>query len=97
MAGSPRFAFQQCAEICPRRKRTSARRAAVCGRPTTTPKHTGLAQVSGAEALLTLWLFWGAPILGGVGLTGKWLQADDLQRLASPLSAAKKKALMIVS
>jgi aquaporin Z len=41
-------------------------------------RSTATAIFGGADALQTLWMFWVAPILGGVlgGLTGKWLQAD---------------------
>jgi aquaporin Z len=41
-------------------------------------RSTATAIFGGADALQTLWMFWVAPILGGVlgGLIGKWLQAD---------------------
>ena len=42
-------------------------------------RSTGPALVVGGEALAQLWLFWIAPIVGGVigGLVGRWLSDED--------------------
>ncbi len=49
-------------------------------------RSTATAIFGGAEALRSLWLFWVAPIFGGIigGLIGKWLHAEYLRGPVNP-------------
>jgi aquaporin Z len=49
-------------------------------------RSTATALFGGSAALGSLWLFWVAPILGGVigGVIGKWLHAEYLKGPTNP-------------
>jgi len=57
-------------------------------------RSTGPAFVLGGVALQQLWLFWVAPILGGVlgGLLHRWLGAEEALDLADREAAARRAA-----
>ena len=56
-------------------------------------RSTATAVFGGAVALQSLWLFWVAPIVGGIigGLIGKWLHAEYVRGPTNPKARRKKK------
>jgi aquaporin Z len=56
-------------------------------------RSTATAVFGGGVALQSLWLFWAAPIAGGIlgGLIGKWLHAEYVRGPVNPKTRRKKK------